>query len=459
MSRLLRALVIHDSELPNFAAGVFGTNWLDFCKVRFLGSGVELYQVRTWRDIVLILQAIAHPKQTQVMEIDPLDLVFIDCHFSEDYSSPDVGARQADLIHLEKFSESVALDPRGLLYGGILTSSLLSAKPGRPLGFAVYSQDLARVSQDGYAQTFYSLLLALADKVPVGLSPSLLQKAMEEAPQVSTPQPVVSIALSMFRASLESAFQASLNPDPTTLHSCLRELEAAVEFGERPVEGSLSLRWTSSEGEEDSIYLASIFADCIVGDTAWSGQLLRRRDALGFLRRIEEGVAYVRRILRSVENEVDKFVEGLVAGKLPVPLDLSVFSEAPEGDREKTLVFFLISVVALCRVNSRQPARRERFRPKAKPLTAFMAMDAAVINRFLGRVLGNAEIGRKSTLPPTYPAAKLLVTLNEAGGWPFKGAGWIRLLIVRYLRERRERFPILAEQFWPRCIGEKLPVL
>jgi hypothetical protein len=156
------------------------------------------------------------------------------------------------------------VDARGLLYGALLVSYYLGQFPQRPIGFAIYSQDIKAAAPDPYAQTFFSILDALSTADGVhALSPARVQKRMEEAGNGKTPDVVIPIALQRYRTSLETCFRECLYPILSSFEPAAGLFSSILEQDHPRDDDGSGVGWLTFGSQHECVLLSSLFADCL----------------------------------------------------------------------------------------------------------------------------------------------------------------------------------------------------
>ena len=193
------------------------------------------------------------------------DLVLIDCRFEDDFQ------------YVPMSEELRGHDPRGLLHGAIFISRMFGRDRFHPFGFAVYSMDASAFQKDAYAQTFMGFLLAMRDStLPDGRrgfvrgckDRELVANCTQELARTVSQNPASAWgpALQMFRQRLREVIdlQAIVVDKESWLH-CQDSLRRGQRSGgEVSLESCLA--WRRFDGEQDSVLLASLFAEQLQGD-------------------------------------------------------------------------------------------------------------------------------------------------------------------------------------------------
>jgi len=208
VARMLRVLLIHDTDFQPDDRSILGTSALSVSRLHFRDIGETAVQMRSWSAFLELMQSLAGRRHDVTVEMDVPDIVLIDCHFDDDLSAPPLKSHND-----QDAAGKRTVDARGLFYGCALVAYYLGQFPQRPFGFAIYSQDIKAAAQDGYAQTFYSVLDAISGDLNVQrVSPVIVRQRMEEIGGGKTPDVVVPAALRSYRKSLESCFLEFLYP-------------------------------------------------------------------------------------------------------------------------------------------------------------------------------------------------------------------------------------------------------
>ena len=235
------------------------------------------------------------------------DLVLIDCRFEDDYQY--VPTSEALRGH----------DPRGLLHGAIFIARMFGRDRFHPFGFSVYSMDASSFQSDAYAQTFMGFLLAMRDStLPEGKvgfvrgrkDRELVASCAQELGRTVSQNPATAWgpALQMYRQRLREVvdLQAIVIEKDSWL-KCLDGLRNGFSGEEE-----LALAWRRFDGQQDSVRLASLFADTLTHDQ-WTPDAVSL--ALDWLESLL--------VLGDYLGEARAWVQALLEGKdpesLPVP--------------------------------------------------------------------------------------------------------------------------------------------
>jgi hypothetical protein len=239
----LAVLVVHDTSFDHETeAGILATNDLELCRI-----GNELY-IDEWG---MVLEVLAN-----VRTVSPRpDLLLIDARFEVDGSAPELGK------HGFSTKAGNTADPRGLLYGAMLAAKLIPS--GLPFGFEIYSQDLASIAQDPYAQTFYGLLESLTDGERSPPDRGLLfGRRMEATPAGALPSAGLRTALKRFRKTFGAAVGRTITPNYQSFEDASEAVRQFVRHGTTLPE-DLAVKWqVRDSGQTRSVFLRSLFADC-----------------------------------------------------------------------------------------------------------------------------------------------------------------------------------------------------
>jgi hypothetical protein len=233
------------------------------------------------------------------------DLVLIDCRFEDDFQ-------------YVPMSESLrGHDPRGLLHGAIFIARMFGRDRFHPFGFSVYSMDASTFQSDAYAQTFMGFLLAMRDStLAEGKSGyvrgrkdrELVATCAQELGRTVSQNPATAWgpALQMYRQRLREVVD---------LQAIVIEKESWLKCLDGLRNGrtqDLALAWRRFDGQEDSVRLASLFAETLSHD-GWTPQAIAQ--AVEWLESLL--------VLGDYLGEARAWVQGLLDGKdpesLPVP--------------------------------------------------------------------------------------------------------------------------------------------
>lgn len=279
-ARKLRIWLIDDRPVTELE-----TPWLE---IQSVPNGADQDpSLGTWAQHLRLWSDQAFPAQ------EP-DLVLIDCRFEDDYQ-------------YVPMSESLrGHDPRGLLHGAIFIARMFGRDRFHPFGFAVYSMDASTFQSDAYAQTFMGFLLAMRDSTLAEdqqgfvrgrkdreLVPICAQELGRTVSQ--NPGSAWGPALRMYRQRLQEVIDLqAIVVDKESWLQCLDSLQRSESMQ------GLSLAWRRFDGEQDRVWLNSLFADLMIsrGTTetvraaaiAWLESLLVLGDHLGDARLWVEAV-------------------------------------------------------------------------------------------------------------------------------------------------------------------------
>lgn len=410
-ARKLNVLLIHDTHFNEESAlSILGTHDLALASskrpvLRHFG------QVLDWLNTA---------------EHADIDLLLVDCNFSEDKRAPQ--------LPLDEHAE----DPRGILYGAVVSAYVLGGHPRKPFGFNLYSQSLRQLAYNPYAQTFYGLLQVLSGKL---LKTRDLKTEMENTPDRQAPSTALPDALHSYRQSLWRCFDQYLYPHAETFTEAHKALQSFLETGKAPKE-DLAIAWQDSHNAREDILLSSLFADCRRNE-AWDAGLIRTHEACEWLAEVMD----LRNPEYSLLKPAKQCIERIENKQAP---------EWPQGNKQlnaelRALVFMLLWALDRCRQKhnalSSNPEKRKP--KKSADLLQLMHLEERQISRALGQVLG--DYNGKDTASPSYPGAKLLKRLDEDAIWSFSSPPWMRPLLEIYLDSRDEKF--YGKAFRPNCLS------
>ncbi|HEY0394930.1 MAG TPA: hypothetical protein VGD01_10605 [Candidatus Elarobacter sp.] len=424
--RRLRALVIHDTDFIPDATIILGTEFLDFCNLIDRKSGIASSQMMSWRDAVAFLQTLSAGKPSEGLAVDAEpDLLLIDCKFDSDSSAPPL---QGDVIQKD------LADPRGLLYGAVLTAYYLGREPDRPFGFAIYSQALDATASDPYAVTFFSLLEALAGRARSELiTYTEFQQRMSTHSKAQQPLDVVPEALQRYRRSLLRCFPNRLWPDIDSFHLASQAVAAAVAAGESTlVPDDLAIRWTNAVGRDEAISLRSFAADCVDENGFWDAETLRD---------VRLG-AYFDRVIGKVDLELQVY-EPVMRFFADPDCDLKLRAK-DWGHQQRVLALTVVWARNRCDVERDRVKRGVVVEHDGvMKLYDKLGLGSRDLNLALGRLLGGKLDGEAR---PRFKASAFIKKLNGNES-PFGGIPYIRHLTQRVLDADGHE-----ERFRPDCL-------
>lgn len=440
--RRLRALVIHDTAFPPDSRSVLGTSEVELCSIGI--GGVPQMKIGTWEDLLQIIQGVsdAAPDRLDVTIDDP-DLILIDCHFSDDRHAPSIVEKNGPRKLEHKIERHI--DPRGLLYGAVLASFYMGRQPGRALGFAVYSQDMEAAADNGYAQTFFSLLEALAGRIDSLVHPDDFKSKMATAPKAPFPDLVMGEALSMYRTNLLRAFRDRYYPNIDSFEAAYRYVARLVESaGKEDVPPDLTVEWKTGTGQCDKIFLRSLIADCIDGSTEeWNPGKI---ESLGILSFIDEVTKESNPRIKFLKP-VQKILEDQSAGK-----PISWPEDGIVGYKQKTLALIIEWAIDRTRANHREKKGEVQRKATIEDLNSWLNLSSKQMNRALGRTLGNIDANRDRSSEPSYTGSGLIATLDNGGSWMYNQVPWLLNMVQEHLRSLAKTDNGFAEINWPRCL-------
>jgi len=347
---------------------------------------------------------------SKAITIDDPDLLLVDLDFEKDERSPELdGSTDVD-----------AVDPRGLLYGAIIAAYFLGAQGPRPFGFSIYSQHWDAALDDGYAQTFFGLLLALSGELGDDVSVDGVLKAMRERRAVSKPEHAVADALGRYRRSLWEALQNDLAADAKSFLDAALLVENACESNEpSPNLDTAVVMWTGARGGIESVLLRSLFADCR-SDGTWS------LDALGSENSNEE-MGKVINFDADVCRPVEEYLDHLDSRS-----DDDAEPKWPFSDRlhEEKKVFALTLRWAqlYCRRRFRSRHGGDIKAPGVTEIAEWLGLQARQVNRAISTVIHRADSGGGGKA--------YLEALDSPTIWPFAHGQWIPYHVTKHLKAR-----------------------
>lgn len=440
--RKLKVLLIHDTNFTRDSAAILGTSQLEACEVTIQVTdeiSVKMPQLLSWKDTINLLQTWCGDGSSTEVNVDEPDLLLIDCHFDDDRSAP----------ALHPASAGRTIDARGLLYGVVLAAYFAGRRPDKPFGFAVYSQELSAAADDPYAVTMFGLLEALAGFSNVRRpTEAIFRTRMVQTRGGKDPSTVLPKALENFRISLLRSFDYRAQPVIGTFQTARNEL-ARVIAGDSSAAADLSVSWTTSDSKRETVKLKSLLADFLDAESRWIVKVCQKRKALEFLDSVLNDHNPETKLVKPVRAIVDAFEQGRVP---------KVWQTREDGYREKLVA--LIMVWALDRIKG-NVRRKKNEAPSPLSIGDFeerLGLSPRVMNRALGRVLGNYDSTR-SEAEPLYQGRELLQKLDDSAEWPFPNINWVRNIVRRELSRRLavagEDAWKLDRAHWPKCLQER----
>jgi hypothetical protein len=439
MARPLRVLLIHDTDFQADDRAILGTSALIVSRLHFSDIEYTALQMRSWSIFLELMRSLGRRPDCPTVELDVPDILLIDCHFDDDFSAPPLNSS----ANQDTAAGKRSIDARGLFYGAVLVAYHLGQFPEKPFGFAIYSQDIGAAAADGYAQTFFSVLDAISGSTePQLVSPDGVRTRMEQIGSGKTPDVVVPIGLQSYRDSLERSFRDALYPILATFEKAAGWLSKIIHENRSTKDSRLVVEWLTSGSRKESIFLSSLFADCLDDSGQWLPTRVKQRHAIEFLKRILEWGNPIEELLKPALNNL------AVTGERK-------WSAGNRGYKQKTLAFFIAWAKDRSRCNASASRRNKPVRETVTALNSLVGLSNREMNRALGAVLGNADRSRASG-EALFPASTAVEILDSGNQWRFVDPVWLKPLIQESLKivATGKDGDDFKPEYWPKCLAD-----
>jgi hypothetical protein len=427
MPRKLQVLAIHDGTIqPNDILGNYG----DFIDQWHYGidEDNEITRISEYVQVLSLLQN----RLNQSIEIP--DIVLVDCLFHRDETKFPIHNEDED-------DEDKEIDTRGILYGCILILSFISANPYKPMGYEVYSQGVDKAKNNGYAKTFLLLLQAIFGEIagdPLRFDSDLLEDSVtsfiKSLTDKTEPKHGLIPAIKRYRANLLNLVKNSqISIDIPFLKKCLNAVKKANNLESVENINDLSVKFSTSRGGGDEIYLSSLFFDCfhenkdkniVINELS---KLIQQHDNSTDL------------IYKVATERYEAFLCEIDTKDHSGHKIFWQKSSQTQSDKEKVLC--LLIAWAIDRY-TKHNTKHDLMSP-----SVFMGIvGGAKCNHNMDRPLGRLIHGHCNA-EPTYSPTKFLNLLDTSERWPFPQIDDLKELLIKHLLDG-----YTDKQSWSSCL-------